>query len=339
MSRGLMDGAKLLRPHAPEAGRVDPKVLRQAADWWTRLREDASDADRARFEQWRRAQPAHELAWQRLTALTRDVATGVAQAGFDVAAHTLRQAPLIQSRRNAIRWMVTAAGLGFGAWAVGEAGGVRRLAADLSTGTGVRRALTLPDGTRLELNTASAVDLRYTATLREVVLREGEILVTTAQDATGRPFHVRTRSGILTPVGTRFVVRDLDDGRALRVAVLEGAVDVRGLDPADAPRRVHAGKQAEFSKAGGYAQRPLEAAASAWTNGMLIADEMPLAQFLQELGRYRPGRLACSGEAAALRVVGAFPLADTERVLDMLQDVLPVRVRRYTRYWVSVGLA
>ncbi|WP_255444702.1 FecR domain-containing protein [Achromobacter sp. LC458] len=339
MSRGVMDGAKLLRPHAPEAGRVDPKVLRQAADWWTRLREDASDADRARFEQWRRAQPAHELAWQRLTALTRDVASGVAQAGHDVAAHTLRQAPLIQSRRNAIRWMVTAAGVGLGAWAMGEAGTVRRITADLSTGTGERRALTLPDGTRLELNTASAVDLRYTATLREVVLHEGEILVTTAQDAKGRPFQVRTRSGILTPVGTRFVVRDLDDGRALRVAVLQGAVDVRSLNAADAPRRVQAGNQAEFSTAGGYAPRPLEAAASAWTHGMLIADELPLAQFLQELGRYRPGRLACSTEAAALRVVGAFPLADTERVLDMLQDVLPVRVRRYTRYWVSVGLA
>ncbi|WP_434643758.1 FecR domain-containing protein [Achromobacter piechaudii] len=339
MSRGLVDGANLLRPHAPEAGRVDPKVLRQAADWWTRLREGANDADRARFEQWRGAEPAHELAWQRLTALTRDVATGVAQAGHDVAAHTLRQAPLIQARRNTLRWMVSAAGLGLGAWAAAESGAVRRLSADLRTGTGERRALTLPDGARLELNTASAVDLRYTATLREVVLREGEIMVTSAQDAHGRPFQVRTRSGIVTPVGTRFVVRDLDDGRALRVAVLEGAVDVRGPDAADAPRRVQAGNQMDYSSGRGYAQRPIEASSSAWVNGMLIADEMPLADFLLELGRYRPGRLGCSGEAAALRVVGAFPLADTDRVLDMLQDVLPVRVRRLTRYWVSVGLA
>lgn len=334
-----MEGAKLLRPHAPEAGRIDPKIVRQAADWWARLREGASDEDRASFERWRHAQPAHELAWLRLVALTRDVEAGVAEAGQDVAGRTLRQAPLIQSRRNAIRWMVSAAGLGLGAWAVGERGAIRRLSADLRTGTGERRAVTLPDGTRLELNTASAVDLRYTASQREVVLREGEILVTTARDRQGRPFTVRTRSGILTPVGTRFVVRDLDEGRALRVAVLQGAVDVCGLDPADAPRRVHAGEQADYSAAGGFASQALEPAASAWTSGMLIANEMPLAAFLQELSRYRPGRLSCSDEAGALRVVGAFPLADSDKVLAMLQDVLPVRVRQITRYWVRVGLA
>ncbi|MBO1013165.1 FecR domain-containing protein [Achromobacter sp. SD115] len=333
-----MENAKLLRPHAPEAGTVDPKIVRQAADWWSRLREDATDEDRRRFENWRRAQPAHELAWQRLNALTRDVAAGVAGAGGEVAARTLRQAPLIQSRRNAIRWMVSAAGLGLGGWGVSQSGAVRALSADMRTGTGERRAVTLPDGTLLELNTASAVDLRYTASRRELVLLEGEIQVTTGRDPLGRPFTVRTRAGVLTPVGTRFLVRGLEDGR-MRIAVLEGAVDVRGLDPNDAPRRVPAGGQAEFSAAGGFAAGPLEAASSAWLDGMLIADEMPLSDFLHELGRYRPGRLSCSGEAAGLRVVGAFPLADSDQVLAMLQEVLPVRVRRYTRYWVTVGLA
>ncbi|WP_454696198.1 FecR domain-containing protein [Achromobacter aegrifaciens] len=333
-----MENAKLLQPLAPEAGTVDPKIVRQAADWWSRLREDATDEDRTRFECWRQAQPAHELAWQRLNALTRDVAASVAEAGSGVAARTLRQAPLIQSRRNAIRWMVSAAGLGLGGWAVSQSGAVRALSADLRTGTGERRAVTLPDGTLLELNTASAVDLRFTASQRELVLLEGEILVTTGQDPLGRPFTVRTRAGVLTPVGTRFLVRGLEDGR-IRVAVLEGAVDVRGLDPNDAPRRVPAGGQAEFSAAGGFAAGPLEAGASAWLDGMLIADEMPLSDFLRELGRYRPGRLSCSGEAAGLRVVGAFPLADSDQVLAMLQEVLPVRVRRYTRYWVTVGLA
>lgn len=343
MNSASPDSPKLLRPHAPEAGRIDPRIVRQAADWWARLREGASDEDRLRFEHWRQAQPAHELAWMRLVALTRDVDLGLAEAGHDVAARTLRQAPLIQSRRNAIRWMVSATALGLGAWAVSERGAIVRLAADLRTGTGERRALTLPDGTRLELNTASAVDLRYTVSQREVVLLEGEILVTTAQDPQGRPFTVRTRGGILTPVGTRFLVRDLDDGHGgravVRVAVLEGAVDVRGLDPADPPRRVHAGEQAEVSAAGVFALQELQPATSAWVNGMLIANEMPLAAFLQELARYRPGRLSCSDEAGALRVVGAFPLADSDKVLAMLQEVLPVRVRQYTRYWVTVGLA
>lgn len=334
----MIDSARLLSPHAPEAGAIDPKVIRQAADWWARLREDAGPAERERFDRWRRAQPAHDLAWQRIAALTRDVAAGVAEAGPAVASRTLRQAPLIQSRRAAIRLMVSAVGLGLGAWAVGERDAIRRLSADLRTGTGERRALALPDGTQVELNTGSAVDLRYTASHRELVLLQGEILVATARDPAGRPFTVRTRGGVLTPVGTRFLVRDLEAGR-MRVAVLEGAVDVRGLAPDDTPRRVPAGQQAEFSAAGGFAAEPLEPAASAWLNGMLIADEMLLSDFLEELGRYRPGLLGCSGAAAGLRVVGAFPLADSDKVLAMLQEVLPLRVRRYTRYWVTVGLA
>ena len=331
-----MDNAKLLRPHAPEAGAIDPKVIRQAADWWARLREDASAADRDRFEQWRRAAPAHELAWQRLGALTRDVAAGVAQAGPAVASRTLAQAPLIQSRRTAIRLMMAAVGMGLGAWAVGERETIRQLSADLRTGTGERRSVTLPDGTQVQLNAGTAVDLRYSASQRELVLLQGEILIETAPDANGRPFRVRTRGGVLTPVGTRFVVRDLELGR-MRVAVLQGAVDVRGLAPDAAPRRVRAGEQAEFTVDGGFAARTLEPGVSAWLDGMLIADEMPLSEFLNELGRYRPGLLHCTGEAAGLRVVGAFPLADTDKVLAMLEEILPVRVRRYTRYWVTVS--
>lgn len=331
-----MDNPKLLRPHAPEAGAIDPKVIRQAADWWTRLREDASAAERDRFERWRRAAPAHELAWQRLGALARDVAAGVAQAGPSVASRTLRQAPLIQSRRTAIRLMVAAVGMGLGAWALSEREAVRALSADLRTGTGERRSVTLPDGTQVELNAGTAVDLRYTVSHRELVLLQGEILISTAPDANGRPFSVRTRGGVLTPVGTRFLVRDLEAGR-MRVAVLAGAVDVRGLAPDAAPRRVPAGEQAEFTAGGGFVAAALEPAVSAWLDGMLIADEMPLSAFLIELGRYRPGLLHCAGAAAGLRVVGAFPLADTDMVLAMLEEILPVRVRRYTRYWVTVS--
>lgn len=333
-----VDSARLLRPLAPEAGKIDPKVIRQAADWWARLRDGATPADRDRFERWRQAQPAHDLAWQRLAALTQGVALGATPAGAGVASRTLQQAPLIRSRRNAIRWMVAAAGVGLGAWAVNDREALRNLAADLRTGTGERRVVTLADGTRVELNAGSAVDMRYSDERRELVLREGEILVSTGQDPRGRPFTVRTRAGVLTPVGTRFLVRDLGAGR-VRVAVLEGAVDVANGQAGATPWRVPAGGQAEFSAAGDFTPAALAPDVSAWLDGMLLADAMPLAGFLRELGRYRPGVLRCAPDAAHLRVVGAFPVADTDQVLSMLQDVLPVRVQRYTRYWVNVQLA
>jgi transmembrane sensor len=76
-----------------------------------------------------------------------------------------------------------------------------------------------------------------------------------------------------------------------------------------------------------------------WLQGMLVADRQRLADFLADLGRYRPGFVQCAPEVADLRVVGAFPLADTDRVLAMLTEVLPVSVRYATPYWVRVGRA
>ncbi|KAJ8137242.1 hypothetical protein OY671_009545 [Metschnikowia pulcherrima] len=167
---------------------------------------------------------------------------------------------------------------------------------------------------------------------------EGEISVTTASDPSGRPFSSRTGAGVSTPVGTRFSVRDSGHGRA-RVAVSEGAVDVDSGSAHGAPRRVMAGSQAEFSRAGAFDAVASRPEVSAWLDGMSSADASPSADFSAESGRYRPGVLRCSPDAASLRVVGAFPVADTDQVSAMSQEVSPVRVRRYTRYWVNVGSA
>ncbi|KAJ8138806.1 hypothetical protein OY671_007981, partial [Metschnikowia pulcherrima] len=92
-SSARASGARLSRPHAPEAGKIDPKVIRQAADWWARSRDGATPADRDHFERWRQASPAHDLAWQRSVALTQGVSQGVQQAGAGVASRASQQAP------------------------------------------------------------------------------------------------------------------------------------------------------------------------------------------------------------------------------------------------------
>ena len=69
---------------------------------------------------------------------------------------------------------------------------------------------------------------------------------------------------------------------------------------------------------------------------MLVAAHMRLGDFLAELGRYRRGQLNCDPKVANLLISGTYPIDDTERVLDVLPLSLPVRVRRFTRYWVTV---
>ncbi|KAG1059180.1 hypothetical protein G6F40_018182 [Rhizopus arrhizus] len=61
---------------------------------------------------------------------------------------------------------------------------------------------------------------------------------------------------------------------------------------------------------------------------------MRLDAFVDELSRYRKGRLVCDPAVAGLRISGSFPLGDTDRVLAAVERALPVRADRYTRYWV-----
>ena len=82
--------------------------------------------------------------------------------------------------------------------------------------------------------------------------------------------------------------------------------------------------------------RELEAVDHAWTDGILMAFDMPLGQFLQELSRYRHGHLGCARSLADVRVAGTYPLDDTDRILQTLSVSLGVEVRRFTRYWVSL---
>ncbi|MBF3188456.1 hypothetical protein HKT28_35340, partial [Pseudomonas aeruginosa] len=49
-----------------------------------------------------------------------------------------------------------------------------------------------------------------------------------------------------------------------------------------------------------------------------------------------PGRLGCDPRIGGLRISGSYPLDDSERILATLPAVLPVEVRRVTRYWVGV---
>ena len=116
----------------------------------------------------------------------------------------------------------------------------------------------------------------------------------------------------------------------------EGAVAVRPANDATAMRVIAAGQAARFTDIRVDAPSPVTDADIAWLDGMLVAANMRLADFLAEIDRYRPGRLRCDPAVADLRVSGTFPLADTDRILDALRGTLPVRIHFLTRYWTTV---
>lgn len=307
-------------------------VARQAVEWWVELAApQCDDRARQRFLYWRQAHPDHERAWLhiermagRLQTLNAPLASQVAQTAL-LTRHPLK-------RRAAIKTLAGVLFVGGAGWSAQRYSHWRGWSADQHTGIGERRTITLDDGSTLTLNTDSVVDIRFDAEVRELHLVRGEILLATAADP--RPFRVATAQGWLRPLGTRFAVREYPDRS--RLEVFQGAVEIRLRDAPGSGRTVQAGERAIYRRAGVEPVTPLTASAGAWAQGMLVADRTRLADFIAELGRYRPGVVNCDPQIAGLRLSGTYPLADTNRILASLSATLPVRIQFITRYWVRV---
>lgn len=326
----------------PLVSDIPPDVARRAVQWQVELQScPESEAVHRAHRDWLAGHPDHQRAWARIEAVNqrlREVA----------ATSVLAQATLVPARTRPRRRVVRALGVvllsGGVAWQLERQAPWQEWATDERTGVGERRTVTLADGGTVVLNTDTAIDVRFGASERRLRIVRGEVFVTTGLDAgwagRARPFVVQTLQGELRPLGTRFAVRQHAD--ATHVAVLEGAVAVHPHGLADRGEAgpafiLRVGQQVRFAAGDIGPVHPASEAETAWVNGMLVASGMRLDEFLKEVGRHRPGSLRCDPAVAHLRVSGTYPLSSTDRVLALLATSMPVEVRFFTRWWVTVG--
>lgn len=320
-------------------GTIPFATLEQAAEWFAVFRSGkVEDDERQRWQVWLASDASHRSAWARVEAISQGMS--FAKEAPEAADSALHAASQLRKRRKFIKTLVlTAATTGLG-WQVARQEAVQATVAGLGashrTSVGESRKVVLADGTQLWLNTDTVLDQRYEDGQRLLVLHKGEILVETHPDAQQppRPFVVRSRHGAMRALGTRFAVRQFDGHTHLGVS--QGRVEITPADAPFSPRIIDAGQETRFSRNQIATATALHATRQAWTQGMLIAQEQPLDQFLAELSRYRHGYLACDPAVAGLRVVGGFPLHDTDQALAMLEGALPVRVHAVMPWWVSV---
>ncbi|MFP1681143.1 FecR domain-containing protein [Alloalcanivorax sp. C16-1] len=302
-------------------------VLEEAANWFAVLHaETVNDADRRAWRSWLAGDPRHRRAWAAVEAIDRDfhgLSAGPARAALNAAG---------RRRRHLLLGLAALAAGGPAVWHGWRSPQARAWRAEYRTAVGERRAWTLAGGTRLWLDTDSALNRRDDPGRRVLELVHGEISVATGHDDP-RPLVVRTVAGTVQPLGTRFLVADR--GAQVTVRVLEGRVRITPL--AGEARLLAAGEEAGFNATGVDAGRPLRGEPAAWTEGRLVADGQRLDRFLARLARHRHGVLRCQPEVAGLRLVGAFPLNDTDAVLRALAETLPLRVDYLTPWWVTVG--
>ncbi|CAI8879431.1 transmembrane sensor [Pseudomonas sp. IT-347P] len=297
------------------------QVAEQAVHWLMEMQQGTlSPRQQQAWQQWLEAHSEHRRAWehiQRVNQRLRGVSSPLAHAALNGAKSG--------SRRQVLKVLLI---LGAGSavtWGVREHNPLPSLLADYRSPIGQRRKVALGAGDQLQLNTASAADVDAAARL--IRLLEGEILLTAAQS-----FEVRTAQGLLKAHGARLNVRQFA-GRT-QVALFEGRVELS--TNGRAPIWLPVARQLNFTATSVSEAKPLDANSGAWADGMLVAAHMRLGDFLDELGRYRRGQLNCANNVADLLISGTYPLDDSERILDLLEISLPVKVKRFTRYWVSV---
>lgn len=312
----------------------DHAILQQAADWYARLVGQPDDRElRQAWQQWHGQHEQHRQAWQFVERVSLRFAP--LQEDAQDAAQTLDQLRRQGiERRRLMRGVAAIAGVGFlGAFAWRPLLREPLLAwqADLRSATGQIVEQRLADGTRLWLASDTALDVHFDAHQRSLRLYRGEVLISTASDP--RPLLLHTAQGSLQPLGTRFSVA-LEDGDT-RLAVFEGRVLARCAG-SSAQQEVAAGFGVSFDAQAFGEALPASPAREAWSRGVLLAEDIELSRFVAELGRYRRGYLGLDPALQHLKIMGTFPLHDTDQALAMLERTLPVKVHRRLPWWVTI---
>jgi len=306
-----------------------PQVIEEAIRWMVTLQSGhASPEDYEACERWQEAHPLHQLAWDRLGQLdqqVRQIPAPLARATLHDERRMSQRMNNMLQRRQVLKLAVLVGGsaglLGLGyqklPW--------RPMLADYTTAVGESRHVALMDATDIHLNTASALDVDYDASVRLLRFYQGEILLTTGhqQAFAQHNFIVETSHGQIRALGTRFLVRDHENG--ILVSVFDGAVEVAA---GWGKRIVQAGYSLVFSR---QQLGPLLEASRdslAWLNGVIVARNMKLISLLQELERYRHGTIRCGAEVAELRISGVFPVHDIDKALDAVADTLGLEIKR-----------
>ncbi|MBN9472798.1 MAG: hypothetical protein ABS43_10055 [Bordetella sp. SCN 67-23] len=315
---------------------ADSSAAPEAFEWMLKLRSGGLTAEQqSTFERWL-AVSANAEAWARLNRKLDDTFGPVRQfqASHPSMGLAARKAVLQPGRRrNWIKGALVVSGIGFGAGVLLDRSiPLATLGADYRTATGERRTVVLPDGSVLALNARSAVNVRFERGQRTIRLLRGEILVsaTTRPEA---PFVVETGLGTVRALGTRFLVR-LRDRMGL-VAVLEHSVRV---GTASGHRVLAEGESAWFGPTGIAVARVDALAQARWSQGYIEVRDEPLGRVIDGLRPYTTAVLRVSQEAAELRALGVYPLDDPDAVLVALAETLPLRVRRYGPWLVTINV-
>ncbi|UEM05745.1 FecR domain-containing protein [Skermanella rosea] len=308
------------RPGSAGNYRHPDSITDAALSWFVALQDGTADPETlAAYDEWRRSDPRHGPAF--------DFVAGV--GGMP----ELRSATLASPEASALRtrparkpsrslWWASLA-----AASVILAAGFHRLPAmmlrwnaDYLTDAGDRREVALPDGSRLLLDSASAVALDFGEGRRNVRLLQGDAFFDVVPDR-ARPFRVTGSFSTVEVTGTAFAVHS--DGVEDAIFLEKGRIAVGGPGGAGLPLILEPGERVTATEGGlSAAVRMDPAVALAWREGRYVFHEQPLGEVIDNLRRYYAGTILVLAPRIDEELVsGNYRLDDPVGVLRSLAGV------------------
>jgi transmembrane sensor len=302
-------------------------LVDEALDWVVRLKTGVpTRADVEALQRWRERSPAHEQAFRKAARLFREVgiaAQELADAPLPAAARGLP--PKVVARRALLGGAIAASAAAYlvarppmGLWP-----SLQELSADYRTAKGEQRKVAVMPDVSLQLNTQTSIALRSAENETRVELISGETSVAAALSAT-KSFVMLASNGRIAATKATFNARCLDG--IVSVACLTGAVDVaQGGNTV----RLRESEQVSYSSEGIEAPAPVDLGqVTAWQAGLLIFRDKPLANVVEEVNRYRAGKIIITNANLRIRVVnGTFQINRLDDFVAQVQQLFGAQVR------------
>ena len=301
-------------------------LRRDAATWLARLQSRRDPKVEEKFQRWRDRDPAHAEAFERVSASYQQA--GLLRYSALTSASTREASRPPSSRTPNYAWAAAAALilLFSGGFYLVLGSGLRTSGTEavmLSTGIGEIRSVSLSDGSKVTLDTATSLEVEIGRTGRRALLRTGRARFDVANST--RPFLIEAGGSIAVATGAVLDVEDFKN--QVRVDVLAGNARVGEQRGGATGLNLSAGET--MSAAGGRgAQKHSLGKEADWTRGMLQFDGTPLQAAVELANRYSKANIVLSEGLETLKVTGAFRAGDINGLASALAEAFHLKVAR-----------
>ena len=306
-------------------------LLREALGWVVRLKTgEPTRMDVEALQRWRQQSAAHEAAFKEAARVYRHAGIAASELADQPAVHSValapqRLRPRLVGRRAFLGGAMAAAAAGymivnppFGLWP-----SLEELSADYRTGKGELRKIAIAPNVSLELNTQTSIALRSAPNETRVELISGEASVV-ATRSSDKPFVLLAANGQISTVEADFNARCLDG--VVSVTCLDGLVDVA---QGNRTVQLRKGQQVSYSPGGIAASVQVDPGqVTAWQAGLLIFRDRPLSDVVDEVNRYRSGKIIITNTDLKRRVVnGTFQINRLGDFVPQVQQLFGAQAR------------